>query len=120
MVETKNIPRGLEDYVEIKDGKILVNWDKLGKLKRKIAYGDIDLETFNLIFDNALTYLLDNGILTFSRKNTRRIVGVGGDFEPKTSYGQDCMTFTREKDAQEYLKAFHKYAVYSVGIEKLI
>ena len=48
MVDTKNIPKGLENYIEIKDKEILVNWDKFGKLKRKIAYGDIDLETFNI------------------------------------------------------------------------
>lgn len=114
-----NIPKGLEDYIEIKDGEVLVNWGELGNLKRKVPYGEIDLETFNLKFDKVLDYLLDQGVLTFSRNNTWRIVAVASDFGPKHSYGQDHLNFTREKDAKEYLEAFHRNTRFEVAIERL-
>src|SRR3989344_249883 len=110
---------GLEDYVSIRDGEISVDWRGLGNLKRKVPYGEIDSETFDLKFDKVLEYLLDKGVLTFSRDNSWRIVAVGSDFGPKTSYGQDRMNFTKEKDAREYLKAFHSDTQFSVGIERL-
>ncbi|MDP2925495.1 MAG: hypothetical protein Q8N99_03930 [Nanoarchaeota archaeon] len=88
--------------------------------EKKVYYGDIDLETFQSRFDKVLKYLLDQGVLTFSRNDSWRIVAVGGDFGPKTSYGQDCMNFRREEDAKEYLEAFHADTRFGVSIEKLI
>ena len=110
---------GLEDYVSIRDGEISVDWRGLGNLKRRVPHGEIDSETFDLKFDKVLEYLLDTRVLTFSRENSWRIVAVGSDFGPKTSYGQDRMNFTKEKDAREYLKAFHSDTQFSVGIERL-
>ena len=119
MVAKVDIPKGLENYIKIRTGEVFVNWKELGGLKRKVPCGEIDLETFQLIFDNALEYLLDREVLTFSRNNSWRIVAVGSDFGPKTSYGQDHMNFTRERDAREYLEAFHSDTQFSVGIERL-
>ncbi len=119
MITKMNIPEGLEDYIKIRDKEVFIDWRGLGNLKRKVPYGEIDLETFQLRFDKALEYLLEQGILTFSRENCWRIVAVGSDFGPKTSYGQDHMNFTREEDAREYLEAFHADTQFSVGIEKL-
>ncbi len=114
-----DIPKELEDYLKIKTGEVFVNWKELGGLKRKVPYGEIDLETFQLRFDKVLEYLLDQEVLTFSRNNSWRIVAVGSDFGPKTSYGQDPINFTRERDAREYLEAFHSDTQFSVGIERL-
>jgi len=119
MVTKMNIPEGLEDYIKIRDGEVFVDWRELGILKRKVPYGVIDSETFHSRFDKVLEYLLDHGVLTFSRNNSWRIVAVGGDFGPKPSYGQDSMHFTREKDANEYLEAFHKDTRFSIGVERL-
>ena len=119
MVAKVDIPKGLENYIKIRAGKVFVNWKELGGLKRKVSYGEIDLETFQLIFDKALEYLLDREVLTFGRNNSLRIVAGGSDFGPKTSYGQDYMNFTRERDAREYLEAFHSDTQFSVGIERL-
>jgi len=119
MTTKVDIPEGLEDYVSIRNGEISVDWRGLGNFKRKVPYGEIDSKTFDLKFDKALEYLLDNGVLTFSRDNSWRIVAVGSDFGPKTSYGQDRMNFTKEKDARKYLKAFHSDTQFSVGIERL-
>jgi len=120
MVTKINIPEGLENYISIGGKEIFIDWNGLGSLKRKVLFGEIDLETFQLRFDKVLGYLLDQGVLTFSRNNSWRIVAVGSDFGPKTSYGQDHMNFAREKDAREYLKAFHSDTQFSVGIERLI
>ncbi len=122
MIAEINLPEKVENYIQIRGGEVFVDWNKLGNLKRKVSYGDIDLETFNSRFDNVLEYLLDQGVLTFDRDNSWRIVldMDKSDFGPKPSYGQDRMNFTREEDAKGYLEAFHKYTQYSVGIEKLV
>ena len=113
------IPRGLEKFIQIQDEEIVIDWSGLGNLKKRVSQGCIDLETFNQTFDEALKYLLETERLTFKRKNVRRVVSLGSDFGPKTSYGQDRMNFSREKDARGYLESFHNTAQYSIAVERL-
>lgn len=109
------IPKGLEKFIQRDEEEIIVDWNGLGNLKKQVYFGKIDSETF----DEALEYLLEKGVLTFKREGIWRIISLGSDFGPKTSYGQDRMNFSREKDSREYLEAFHKTAVYSIAVEKL-
>jgi len=113
------IPKGLEKFIQIQDEETVIDWKGLGNLKKMIVQGDIDLETFDQTFDEALEYLLEREILTFKREGVWRIVSLGGDFGPKTSYGQDRMNFSRESDARAYLTAFHSTTQYSIAVERL-
>lgn len=119
MTTSTVIPRGLEKFIQIQDEEIVIDWNELGNLKKKVSQGDIDLETFNQTFDTALKYLLETGILTFKREGVWRMVSLGSDFGPKTSYGQDRMNFSRERDAIGYLAAFHETTQHSIAVEKL-
>jgi len=113
-----DIPGELSDYVKLRDEEICVDWEGLGRLKKKVPYGIIDFESFNSIFDSVLEHLLEIKVLTFGRKNCWRIVSFGDD-GPKTSYGQDYMRFTKEEDAKGYFDAFHRDTRYSIAIERL-
>lgn len=106
-------------FVKEEQGRIIVDWQGLAKEKRRMIIEGDGSRSWAPLFDSVLQYLLGREVLTFSRENTYRIVSLGSDFGPKTSYGQDRMNFTRQEDAEDYLREFHKDTIYSVAVERL-
>lgn len=118
MVETKNIPRGLEEFIEIGEEEIHIKWDKLAKLKRRQELEGQGPD-FSSIFDRVLEFLKSLGRLTYQEGSFYLSCG-GVAFGPKFSWGQDPFSFSIRKDAEDYAKAFGPYLIQSVDLYKVV
>jgi len=116
MPKTAEIPKGLEEFIEVGE-EVHVEWAKLAGLKRRQELEGQEPD-FSSIFDRVLEFLKSLGRLTYQEGSFYLSCG-GFNFGPKLSWGQDPFSFSTRKDAEDYAKAFGCYMTPSVDLYKV-
>ena len=97
------------EFVSEVNGRVEVDWQGLAKFKRKLMLEGDGSRSWLPLFNDLLDYLFENGILTYSIKNSWTITGGGFDLSPSKGSPSFPLYFTRKKDAEAYIGAFYQH-----------
>lgn len=113
MKKKRNIPEGLEKYIKEEDGKISIDWKSLQPFKNCRS------ELFRGLYDNALEFLRQTGILIFPKQGSIYPFGGMIDLSPTSTHGS-YYHFAHETDLELYLKTVYGNAQFPISIKTML
>ena len=117
----KNVEEKAGELITETSKGIIIDWDKLRLLRKRVYDGTLSSEEYNQTKDKLLDALLKKNILTYRIKGTYRIVGPGGSFSPKFNHPASSeLFFVRREEAEKYREQFHRNIQFSLGIAENI